>query len=244
MRTKGFALTLILSLLLTSSALAAGKFSLSGDDLSFDMENNIGIAKGNVVLEQDGAVAKSDFAQFDNKKRTGYMKGNVVADRDGYHLTAGVMTVYSDNHTSASENAVLVRDGRTLKADLVDYYKREQTMVAVNGPALLIDTDGSTVTANKISYSRINGLVTATGNVKINSPVRKLTACADQAVYRTTGAKNGNYLELTGHAVATQDGNTVRGNKLKLNNAKVASAEGQVSIDFIPKEKPSEVKNS
>lgn len=241
---KGFVITLVLGMMLTSSVLAAGKFSLSGDDLSFDMENNIGIAKGHVVLEQDGAVAKSDYAQFNNKERTGYMKGNVVADRDGYHLTAGTMTVHDDNHMSASENVVLVRDGRTVKAALLDYYKREQKAVATNGPALLIDTDGSTVEADSISHSRISGLVTATGNVKIKSPVRKLTASADQAIYRTTGTENGNYLELTGNAVATQDGNTVRGNKLKLNNARVASAEGRVSIDFFPTEKAGEVKKS
>lgn len=240
---KSFAITLVLGLMLTGSVLAAGKFSLSGDDLSFDMESNIGIAKGHVVLEQDGAVAKGDYAQFNSKSRTGYLQGNVVADRDGYHLTAGVMKVHDENHMSATENAVLVRDGRTVKASLMDYYKAEQRLVA-KGQAVMTDTDGSTLTADNIDYTRGNGLVTATGNVKINSPVRKLTARADQAVYRTNGTKKGNYLELTGNAVATQDGNTVRGNKLKLNNAKVASAEGRVSIDFFPKEKVGEVKKS
>jgi len=43
-------------------------------------------------------------------------------------------------------------------------------------------------------------------------------------------------LELIGNAVATQDGNTVRGNRLKLNNTRVAQADGRVSIDFYPKE--------
>lgn len=233
---KSFALTLALGLMLTSSVLAAGRFSLSGDDLDFDMDTNIGTAKGHVVLEQDGAVARGDYAQFNNKTRSGYLKGNVVADRDNYHLTAGVMTVHNDNHMSASENVVLVREGRTLKAPLLDYYKAEQRMVTSNGRALMIDSDGSTVEADVVDYSHSNGLITATGNVKIRSDVRNLTAKADQAVYRTNGVKGGNYLELMGNAEATQDGNTVRGNRLRLNNARVASAEGRVSIEFIPKE--------
>lgn len=241
---KSFALTLVLGLMFTSSVLAAGRFSLSGDELEFDMENNVGIAKGHVVLEQDGAVAKGDYGQFNNKNRTGYLEGNVVVDRDDYHLTAGTMTVHDENHMSASKDVVLIKEGRTLKAALLDYYKAEQRMVASNGRATMIDTDGSTVEADVVDYSRITGMITATGNVKIKSPVRKLTASADQAVYRTTGTENGNYLELTGNAVATQDGNTVRGNKLKLNNARVASAEGRVSIDFFPTEKAGEVKKS
>ena len=223
-----------LAVCLSSSALAA--FNLSGDELDFDMDSNLGVAKGNVVLEQDGARATGDYAQFNNKTRTGYLQGNVVADRDGYHITADTMTVHNSDHTSASGNAVLTKDGRKLAAPLISYYKSSQIMTASNGRCTLTDTDGSTVQADNIEFDNLKKVATATGGVKIKSDVKNLTASADKAIYRTDGNTEKNYLELIGNATATQDGNTVRGNRLKLNNARVASADGRVSIDFIPKE--------
>ena len=225
-----------LAVCLSSPAFAA--FNLSGDELDFDMESNLGVAKGNVILEQDGARATGDYAQFNNKTRTGYLQGHVVADKDGYHITADTMTVHSDDHTSASGKAVLTKDGRKLESNLINYYKSSQIMTAGNGRSTLTDTDGSTVQADNIEYDNVNKVATATGNVNIKSDVKNLTASADKAIYRTDGNTEKNYLELIGNATATQDGNTVRGNRLKLNNARVASADGRVSIDFIPKEQP------
>jgi hypothetical protein len=60
-----------------------------------------------------------------------------------------------------------------------------------------------------------------------------LTASADTAVYETN---NSGYIELIGNAKATQDGNTVEGNRLRLNNtSNKAEASGNVKIVYVPK---------
>jgi len=233
---KKWILTTLAFFTLTANVCLAG-FSLSGDDVEFDMENNLGVAKGNVVLVQDGGKATGNYAQFNNKTRTGYLQGNVVADKDGYHITADKMTVHNDDHTSASGNAVLVKDGKTLKAPLINYYKAQQYLKTGNGRATLIDADGSIVEANEIDYNHGEGIAKANGSVYIRSDVKKLVASADSAIYRIhNDSSAANYLELIGNAKATQDGNTVRGNRLKLNNARVAQADGRVIIDYTPKQ--------
>ncbi len=220
---------------LASNICLAG-FNLSGDDIEFDMESNLGVARGHVVLIQDGGKATGNYAQFNNKTKTGYLQGNVVADKDGYHISADTLTVHDEDHFSASGNAVLVKDGRTLKAPLIDYYKTQQYLQAGNGRATLIDTDGSVVEADEINYNHAEGVAKANGSVYIRSDVRKLEASADSAIYRVDNSNSAaNYLELIGNASATQDGNTVRGNRLKLNNARVAQADGRVIIDYTPK---------
>lgn len=215
---------------------AAGNFSLSGDELDYDMESSLGIARGNVVLQQDGGVATGDYAQFNDKEKKGYMSGNVRAEKDGYVITANSLTVHSEDHISANGNAIIQHEGRTLKAPIIDYYKSKQFLQTGNGRAILIDTDGSTLEADKIDYDKLSGVANAEGDVRIKSNSRNLTAKADTAIYRIGDENQGNYLELIGNAEATQDGNTVRGKHLKLNNARVASADGGVSIDFIPKQ--------
>ena len=60
-----------------------------------------------------------------------------------------------------------------------------------------------------------------------------MTAYADTAVYETN---NSGYIELIGNAKATQDGNTVEGNRLRLNNtSNKAEASGNVKIVYVPK---------
>jgi lipopolysaccharide export system protein LptA len=62
-----------------------------------------------------------------------------------------------------------------------------------------------------------------------------LTATADKAIYET---KENGYVELIGNAQATQDGNSVTGDKLRLTNSNVAVADGNVRIIYIPEEQP------
>lgn len=226
---------LLLTMMLGGCRCFAGNFSVSGDSLDFDMESSIGVARGNVVLEQDGGIVKGDYAQFNNKDKTGYMSGNVIADKDGYHISANSMTVHDPDHVSVSGNAVVQHEGRLLTAAMIDYYKSKAYFKTSNGRATLVDADGSVVRADLLNYDRNKGIVNAVGNVEIQSDVRNLMAQADRAVYRIGNETSKNYLELIGNAVATQDGNTVRGNHLKLNNARVAQADGGVCIDFLPK---------
>ena len=89
--------------------------------------------------------------------------------------------------------------------------------------------------AAKIDYDMAQGVANAYGGVDIKSDARNLTASADSAIYKTD---KGGYIELVGNATATQNGNTVSGDKLRLNNTNVAIADGDVRIHYIPESKP------
>ena len=105
----------------------------------------------------------------------------------------------------------------------------------MGGWARLTDTDGSVLKAGKIDYDIAQGIANATGGVTIDSPARDLTAAANSAVYKTD---KGGYVELQGNATATQNGNTVSGDKLRLTNANVAMADGDVTIYYVPEKQP------
>ena len=122
---------------------------------------------------------------------------------------------------------------QTLASERVDYYKNREYAETVGSWARLSMADGSILDAVKITYDGKVGVANATGGVAISSPPRDLTASADTAVYETN---NSGYIELIGNAKATQDGNTVEGNRLRLNNtSNKAEASGNVKIVYVPK---------
>ena len=99
----------------------------------------------------------------------------------------------------------------------------------------LAKDDGSVLTASYINYDGRVGYATAENNVQIVSNVRNLTASADKATYDTN---NQGTIELTGNATATQNGNTISGNQLRIvNESNTSEASGNVKLVYIPKEK-------
>lgn len=226
----------LLSLGIAATAMAApGQFSVQADELEYDLKTGNGVARGNVVLLQDGGKATADYATFNSKSKQGTLKGNVVADRDGSHIVCSEFIVHNENDMSAVGNASMSKDGRTIAADRVNYYKLREYAETTGGWARLTDTDGSVLDAAKIDYDMKSGIATATGGVTIESQARKLSASADRVIYETS--KSG-YVELIGNATATQNGNTVSGNKLRLTNSNVAIADGDVRIEYIPQQQP------
>ena len=84
------------------------------------------------------------------------------------------------------------------------------------------------------------GFANAERNVRIVSEERGLTATADKATYSTQ--QDGD-IELVGNATATQDGNTLTGNRLRIvSGNKTAEASGSVKMVYTPKPKPAEAK--
>lgn len=235
--SKKILLVLALALSLAAEAFAAGpsgNLRIQGDELEYDLSTGNGNAKGHVVLSYDGGTATCDSAQFNSNTREGVLKGNVVADRDNMHIVCDEFVTYNENDMSALGNVVITREGRTLSSDRVNYYKLREFAETEGGWARLTDTDGSTIDAQKIDYDMGKGEANAYGGVKIVSDARELVATSDAAVYRTD---NSGYVELTGNAKAVQKGNSVAGDKLRLTNTNVASAEGNVKIYYVPEEK-------
>lgn len=229
-------LVLALALSLAAEAFAANPNDLriQGDELEYDLSTGDGNAKGHVVISYDGGSASCDSAKFNSNTRAGVMKGHVVADRDDMHIVCDEFVTYNENDMSALGNVEITKDGRVLNSDRVNYYRLREFAETEGGWARLTDTDGSTVEAVKIDYDMGKGEANAYGGVKIVSDARELVASSDAAIYRTDSS---GYIELTGNAKATQKGNSVAGDKLRLTNTNVASAEGNVKIYYVPEDK-------
>lgn len=232
----------LLSLGIMSTALAApDNFSVKADELEYDLQTGNGTAEGHVVLQQDGGTATADYAEFNSKSKSGVLTGNVVADREDAHISCSKFIMHNENYLSAVGNAVIVKNGRSLYADQVDYYKDSEFAQTVGSWARMTDTDGSVLNASKIDYSIKEGVANAYGGVTIDSEARDLTASADKAIYRTD---NDGYIELIGNAKATQKGNSVAGDTLRLTNTNVASADGNVKIIYIPEKQPAKTEEN
>lgn len=230
------AATGLLTLGLTASALAApANFSVQGDELEYDLQTGEGTAKGNVILKQDGGVATADFARFNSKSKSGTLTGNVIADREDSHIVCNEFIAHNENDLSAIGGAVITKAGKSLSSDRIDYYKLRQYAETAGGWARLTDADGSVLNAAKIDYDMAAGVANAYGGVTIDSTARDLQASADSAVYKTD---NSGYVELNGNAKATQNGNSVAGDKLRLTNTNVAIADGHVDVIYIPEKQP------
>lgn len=226
----------LLSLGLATTALAApSNFSVQADELEYDLGSSEAVAKGSVVLKQDGGVATANYARFNSKTKSGVLTGNVVADREDMHITCNEFIVHNENDLAAVGGASISKAGKRLNADRVNYYKEREFAETIGGWARLTDSDGSVLNAAKIDYNMAAGVANAYGGVDINSPARNLTASADSAVYKTD---NSGYVELIGNAKATQNGNSVAADKLRLTNTNVAIADGDVKIIYIPEKQP------
>lgn len=224
-----------------SMGFAANNFSVTADELEYNLKTGDGVAKGNVVLMQDGGKATCNEANFNSKTKSGTLTGNVVANRGDESIVCSQFVMHNENDVSAIGGAVVSKGGRSLSSERIDYYKSRQFAETTGGWAKLRDTDGSVLNASKIAYDMKAGVANAYGGVTINSDARKLTASADSAVYHTD--KVNGYVELIGNATATQDGNTVSGKKLRLNNSNVAVADGDVKIHYVPKQEPAKKEN-
>lgn len=241
---KSFMLVLAMILLLLSLS-AAGHaaekpFSVKADELEYDLRTGEGVAKGNVVLEQDGGRAVAAQATFNSKTRSGVLIGNVVADQGDAHIECQRFVVSYENRMSAIGNASLRKGGRTVSADQINYDKSREYAETAGNWARLSDVDGSVLKAAKLDYDMRAGEASATGGVTIVSGARNLEASADRAIYKTD---NSGYIELIGNARAVQDGNSVSGDRLKLTNTKYAVADGNVIIYYLPEDKPVEAGN-
>lgn len=237
-------------MLLGSSALYVPAFAAQGsgfnvkaDEIEYDMTSGNGTAKGNVVILHDGGKATAAAAEFNSKTMSGKLTGGVVADKDDAHITCATFVMHNEDFVSAVGEASVTKEDKTLMADQIDYHSDVEYAETIGSWGQLTSTDGSVLTAAQITYNGKTGLAEATGNVDIVSPPRNLTAKADKAIYDTN---NDGKVELIGNATATQDGNTVSGNRLIMNNAgnaaagQRAEAFGNIKIVYVPEKQPAQ----
>lgn len=250
MKIKSVAALAAAFMLLGSSALYVPAFAAQGsgfnvkaDEIEYDMNSGNGTAKGNVVILHDGGKATAAAAEFNSKTMSGKLTGGVVADKDDAHITCATFVMHNEDFVSAVGEASVTKEDKTLTADQIDYHSDVEYAETIGSWGQLTSTDGSVLTAAQITYNGKTGLAEATGNVDIVSPPRNLTAKADKAIYDTN---NDGKVELIGNATATQDGNTVSGNRLIMNNAgnaaagQRAEAFGNIKIVYVPEKQPAQ----
>lgn len=250
MKIKTVAALAAAFMLLGSSALYVPAFAAQGsgfnvkaDEIEYDMTSGNGTAKGNVVILHDGGKATAVAAEFNSKTMSGKLTGGVVADKDDAHITCATFVMHNEDFVSAVGEASVTKEDKTLMADQIDYHSDVEYAETIGSWGQLTSTDGSVLTAAQITYNGKTGLAEATGNVDIVSPPRNLTAKADKAIYDTN---NDGKVELIGNATATQDGNTVSGNRLIMNNAgnaaagQRAEAFGNIKIVYVPEKQPAQ----
>ena len=235
-----------LGVLLLGCILAIGSFtavqaadaptSIKADVIEYNTKTGITTAKGNVVISQQDGQATAAAAEYNTKNKTGKLTGGVVAIKDDARITCDTLVLHDENHTTAIGNAAMKKQDKTLRAAQVEYYKDRNFMETVGSWGELAMDDGSVLTAGYINYDGRVGYATAENNVQIVSNARNLTAAADKATYDTN---NQGTIELTGNATATQNGNTISGNQLRIiNENNTSEASGNVKMVYIPKEKP------
>lgn len=250
MKIKSVAALAAAFMLLGSSALYVPAFAAQGsgfnvkaDEIEYDMTSGNGTAKGNVVILHDGGKATAAAAEFNSKTMSGKLTGGVVADKDDAHITCATFVMHNEDFVSAVGEASVTKEDKTLTAEQIDYRSDAEYAETIGSWGQLTSTDGSVLTAAQITYNGKTGLAEATGNVDIVSPPRNLTAKADKAIYDTN---NDGKVELIGNATATQDGNTVSGNRLIMNNAgnaaagQRAEAFGNIKIVYVPEKQPAQ----
>ena len=250
MKIKSVAALAAAFMLLGSSALYVPAFAAQGsgfnvkaDEIEYDMTSGNGTAKGNVVILHDGGKATAAAAEFNSKTMSGKLTGGVVADKDDAHITCATFVMHNEDFVSAVGEASVTKEDKTLTAEQIDYHSDAEYAETIGSWGQLTSTDGSVLTAAQITYNGKTGLAEATGNVDIVSPPRNLTAKADKAIYDTN---NDGKVELIGNATATQDGNTVSGNRLIMNNAgnaaagQRAEAFGNIKIVSVPEKQPAQ----
>lgn len=252
MKIKSVAALAAAFMLLGSSALYVPAFAAQGsgfnvkaDEIEYDMTSGNGTAKGNVVILHDGGKATAAAAEFNSKTMSGKLTGGVVADKDDAHITCATFVMHNEDFVSAVGEASVTKEDKTLTAEQIDYHSDVEYAETIGSWGQLTSTDGSVLTAAQITYNGKTGLAEATGNVDIVNPPRNLTAKADKAIYDTN---NDGKVELIGNATATQDGNTVSGNRLIMNNAgnaaagQRAEAFGNIKIVYVPEKQPAQAK--
>ena len=231
--------TMLMSLLV-ATAVAAAPVEMSANEIEYNSTTEQIHATGKVVLKREAGTAKADSAQYNVKNQTGRLQGNVSLQQEQSTLVCDALDILSQNHFVATGSLARVsKGGDSLSAPQISYYDDRQFAETNGGNALLNKDDGSTLTANYISYDMRKGEAVALENVQINAPARDLEGAGDKAVYLEDKTQaNNSSITLSGNAWAIQNGNKIVGNRLVFKTGKSqGEASGKVVIT-IPPETP------
>ena len=195
----------------TLSAAQTKPVDLTADTVEYNSKSGLITARGNVIMLQDGARITGAEAQYNSGTQEGMVTGNVVADKEDMHMTAATVKTAGKDHMIASGGVSATKADKTLTGPVIEYFADRQYMI-VPSAAKVVMKDGVFTSDKMEAYLNEDHLI-GTGSVHIVSAPRNLEAFGDQADYY--GKEDGKVI-LTGNAVATQDNNTLKSNRLTL----------------------------
>lgn len=204
--------------------------SLDADEVVYDMRSGVMTATGNVLMTRGTVKVTGKTAQYNTKTNAGNVLGDVIAVDRGMRLTADTC-VTDGNHMVAQGNIVrATKADKTYTGPKVDYFQKEDYILMESG-GTINSTAGDVFSANRMEGWNKMNYAKGTGNAHLVSAVNKLDATGDVVDYygKKQGSAEPAKAYLTGNAVAVQDNNTLRSNRLVIyledEKAKAAEAE-------------------
>ena len=213
----------IMSFSMINTVIAADTpIELKGDVIEYNAQTDMAIAIGGVTIIRDGGVLTGGQATYNFKTQEASITGGVTANKDDMNLKAeadNTLTGEEIHYNQATSDISMPLGGNAtgpqadIRGDVLSGNLMTNKYTATGNVYLNSKTNDVQSTSDTATYSG-NGQdfnFVATGNVNIKSPSRNIVTNSDNATYNST--ENGK-LVLTGNAVATQNGNIVRGNTL------------------------------
>ncbi len=197
--------------------------SLDADTVTYDMSTGEATADGNVLLTRGTAKATGAKATYNTKTMAATLEGDVIAVREDLRVTCAKMVSDGTGHMQAIGNVYGVKQDKTFRGELVDYYPNQNKYVLIPNGGTMTSADG-TFTADKIEGWLDDEHYVGTGNAHVVSPPRNMEAGGDRMDYR---GKDQGVVVVTGNAWAIQDNNTMKSNRLTMYLAQDGKAKVQ-----------------
>lgn len=188
------------------AAAPKGPSELSADTVTYDMKNDIMIAKGNVVMITTDGKATGDYAEYHNKNKSGKITGNVVADKGDIHMECNEFYVDNQNHFTAVGNVKAKQKDKSYVGPKAEFFQ-DQQYVRMEQGGTVIGKDSS-ITADFMEGWTDQEHFIGRGNCHIVSAPKNFEGGGDNVEY--WGKEEGKTV-LTGNAWAMQDDNMMRG---------------------------------
>lgn len=157
--------------------------------ITYTSKTGVMTAQGGVKMTQGNAVDRRYRIQYETKEAV--VTGNVKIVKGGSTLTAAEVRRSRRNETIAAStgNALLVNKGGTAAGPRMEYFPDRQYANIAGGSRF---TNKDAVITSSVSEAFFKeDRATADGNVHIVSETRKLDAVSDHAIYYGINGNNG-----------------------------------------------------
>lgn len=183
-----------------------GPSELIADTLTYDMKNDVMIARGNVVMITTDGKATGDYAEYHNRDKSGKIVGRVTADKGDIHMECDEFYVDGQTHFAAVGNVKGKQLDRIFVGPKVEFFQ-DRNYVMMEQGGTVTSKDGS-LTADFMEGWPEEEHFVGRGNCHIVSLPKNFEGGGDNAEY--WGKQEGKTV-LTGNAWAVQEDNMMRG---------------------------------